>query len=59
MDYKELKESYPNLPTAAKELEEEGHIFIIKNKDNTPRAIFFNDPKYTLPMSEGMSMVQA
>ena len=52
MDCKEILESYPQFPTSMKELEDEGHIYVVRNKDLSAKVIFYNDRNLNMEMSE-------
>ncbi|KAJ3105082.1 hypothetical protein HDU97_008486 [Phlyctochytrium planicorne] len=41
-DVRELKESCPDIYTMCDELEKSGDIFLIRNKDDTPRLAYYN-----------------
>ncbi|KAJ3092945.1 hypothetical protein HK102_000039 [Quaeritorhiza haematococci] len=52
MEAKELKDSYADLNTAIKELEEAGQIIVIRNKDNAPKLLYPNEPSLSIKISE-------
>ncbi|KAJ3037110.1 hypothetical protein HDV00_002055 [Rhizophlyctis rosea] len=52
-DYRELKESWPEILPAVQELEREGEILVVRTKDNTPKTLFWNDKSLNVAMSDG------
>ncbi|KAJ3118976.1 hypothetical protein HDU96_005213 [Phlyctochytrium bullatum] len=42
VDVRELKEACPDIYTMVDELEKAGEVFLLRNKDNTPRLAYFN-----------------
>ncbi|KAJ3194686.1 hypothetical protein HK101_002160 [Irineochytrium annulatum] len=59
-DPKELKESYPDVFAAIEELEKEGSILVVKDKNDAPKLVYYNclvergpnDAPPTYPSSE-------
>ncbi|KAJ3227024.1 hypothetical protein HK099_003647 [Clydaea vesicula] len=51
MDYKGMKDSYHGLATAVDQLEAEGHVYVLRQKDQTPKMIFYNDNNLNIEMS--------
>ncbi|KAK9723078.1 transcription factor TFIIE beta subunit, TFIIEB, Tfa2, variant 2 [Basidiobolus ranarum] len=45
MEVRELKDSYIDVKGVVEELAESGQVYIIRNKDDTPRILFYNDPR--------------
>ncbi|ORX88664.1 transcription initiation factor IIE, beta subunit [Basidiobolus meristosporus CBS 931.73] len=45
MEVRELKDSYIDVKGVVEELAEAGQIYIIRNKDETPRILFYNDAR--------------
>jgi transcription initiation factor TFIIE subunit beta len=46
---KELKDGWPDCIPAIDELETQGYVLVLRNKkDNAPRHVWFDDPKYHL-----------
>ncbi|KAJ3333926.1 hypothetical protein HDU76_000961 [Blyttiomyces sp. JEL0837] len=42
VDVRSLKETFPEVIAAVKELEEEGLVLLIRNKDETPKLVYYN-----------------
>ncbi|ORX80289.1 hypothetical protein K493DRAFT_320910 [Basidiobolus meristosporus CBS 931.73] len=45
MEVRELKDSYIDVRGVVEELVETGQVYVIRNKDNTPRILFYNDAR--------------
>ncbi|KAJ3294998.1 hypothetical protein HK104_003109 [Borealophlyctis nickersoniae] len=58
MDVKELKESWAALPTVIEELEANGNILILRQKDGVPKSLFYNDKSMNVKMSEGQEKIK-
>ncbi|KAG9290697.1 hypothetical protein G9A89_011660 [Geosiphon pyriformis] len=53
MHFKDLADSYVDVTSSIKELEEQGQILVIRMmKDHSPRLMFWNDPAENTPMDK-------
>ncbi|TPX67323.1 hypothetical protein SpCBS45565_g03888 [Spizellomyces sp. 'palustris'] len=52
MEIKELLDSWSGLLGAVQELEKEGHVLVLKTKDQKPRIVYWNDKSLNLDMSK-------
>jgi transcription initiation factor TFIIE subunit beta len=52
MEVKELKQSYTRVTELIDELDKEKRILCMRNKDGTPKVVYYNDPSFQISISD-------
>jgi transcription initiation factor TFIIE subunit beta len=57
MEVKELKDSWTGVTTLIEDLEKLGSLFIIRNKDGSPKMVYYNENPTTIMISNGICRI--